>query len=77
VAEAETYRRLATALDELDLWARLAPLLPFAVHHDHTAERAAEQARRLAQIPTQRRPVDLWPVPRPGLQRIQLPRRAQ
>lgn len=51
----DAYRRLAAALDELELWRNLAPLLPFAVHHDIRAERIA------ARIPTQRRPVDLYP----------------
>lgn len=83
MAEADAYRRLAAALEDLELWTRLAPLLPFAVHHDHLAARAAERSRRLSQIPTQRtpaqraRPVVLWPVPQAGNRRIQLPRRAQ
>jgi hypothetical protein len=49
-------------LDELELWRRLAPLLPFAVHYDH------RRARALSRIPTQRRPVKLPPreVP-PGM----------
>lgn len=76
MADADIYRRLAVALDELELWRNLAPLLPWAVHHDHKAERQEERLRRLASIPQQRRPVDLWPVPRAG-QRIQLPKRAE
>jgi hypothetical protein len=85
VPDADTYRRLSAALEEIELWARIAPLLPFAVHHDHEAERERERQRRLAMIPSprrpveQRRPVDLWPVPRSGDPRrqIQLPRRMQ
>ena len=46
--DSDTYRRLAEALDEIALWAVLAPLLPFAVHHDARAERLA------ARIPRQR-----------------------
>jgi hypothetical protein len=44
----DAYRRLAEALDEIALWSVLAPLLPFAVHHDHLGERIA------ARIPRQR-----------------------
>ena len=47
-SRADAYRLLADALDEIELWKRLAPLLPFAVHHDHRHERAT------ARIPTQR-----------------------
>lgn len=46
--DGDAYRRLAAALDEIAIWAVLAPLLPFAVHHDHKAERVA------ARIPRQR-----------------------
>lgn len=75
--EADAYRRLAAALEELEIWARLAPLLPFAVHVDHDSRRLEERRRQLARIPTQRaRPVDLWPVPR-ARRPIQLPRRMQ
>jgi len=47
---ADAYRRLAAALDEMELWRRLAPLLPYAVHYDHRAARIASR------IPTQRPP---------------------
>lgn len=35
----DAYRQLADALDEIELWRNLAPLLAFAVHHDIRAER--------------------------------------
>jgi hypothetical protein len=35
----DAYRQLADALDEIELWRNLAPLLLFAVHCDHRAER--------------------------------------
>jgi len=76
VADADIYRRLVIALDDLELWSKLAPLLPFAVHHDHAADRAAQQ-RRLAQLPSPRRPVGLWPVPRAGHSRFTPPGRKQ
>lgn len=47
--------QLARALDDLDMWRNLVALLPYTVHRDHRAERAASR------IPLQRRPVDLWP----------------
>lgn len=75
--EADAYRRLAAALEDLELYAKILPLLPWAVHHDHAADRMDQRLRRLASVPQQRRPVDLWPVPRAGQQRIQLPRRMQ
>jgi hypothetical protein len=46
----DAYRHLADALDEIELWRNLAPLLPFAVHHDHRAERIRSR------MPTQRPP---------------------
>ena len=46
----EAYRQLADALDEIELWRNLAPLLVFAVHCDHRTERA------LTRIPAQRAP---------------------
>jgi hypothetical protein len=46
----DAYRQLADALDEIEFWRNLAPLLPFAVHHDHRAERIKSR------IPRQRAP---------------------
>jgi len=59
-SRADAYRQLADALDEIELWRNLAPLLPFAVHFDHRAERV--QSR----IPTQRSPRE-FVVPRRAL----------
>ena len=69
--QGDAYRRLAAALEEIELWQKLAPLLPFAVHHDHKAERVA------ARMPRQRRLANLWPVPAPGPRRLTPPGRRE
>lgn len=65
MAEADCYRELATALDDVAMHMILLALLPWTVHVDHQAERAERErrasreraARLLAQIPTQRLPM--------------------
>ena len=57
-SRADCYRQLAEALDDVQVLINFVALLPYAVRVDRDAEAAA---RALARIPTQRRPVDLWP----------------
>lgn len=58
--EADLYRQLAKAHDDITLWRNLVALLPYTVHVDHEVERARERITRLlGRIPTQRIPLDL------------------
>jgi hypothetical protein len=50
VPSGDAFRQLADALDEIELWRNLAPLLTFAVHYDHRGERIRSR------IPLQRPP---------------------
>ena len=56
------YDRMAAKIREqaadIQFWRNYAALFPYAVRVDRDAEAAA---RALTRIPTQRRPVDLWP----------------
>jgi len=69
--------QLEKARAEAHWWRNYAALYQFAVRVDREAERKAREERRLARIPQQRRPVDLWPVPRAGHARFTPPRRSQ
>lgn len=55
-SHADCHRQLADALDDVQALLNLIALLPYAVRVDHVAERVA------GRVPTQRRPVDLWPA---------------
>ncbi len=62
MSDSDLLRRLAEALEDIEVHYRLLALLPWTVHVDHAAERAEyerrasrERAERLlARIPTQR-----------------------
>lgn len=59
MSEADAYRQLAAACDEIVMWRNFVALLPYTVHVDHEYERAMGRAARLlARIPTQRAPSD-------------------
>lgn len=65
MVEADLYRELASAYDDITLWRNLVALMPWTVHVDHEAVRAHERAvRLLARMPVQRMPVDLRPLTR-------------
>jgi hypothetical protein len=58
--EAECYRELAGAFDDITMWRNLVALMPYTVHVDHEYQRAMERASRLlAQIPPPRHPIDV------------------
>lgn len=66
MVEADLYRQLASAHDDITLWRNLVAIMPWTVHVDHEAERSRERAvRLLGRIPLQRTPVDLRPLARP------------
>jgi hypothetical protein len=66
VVEADLYRELAGAHDDIAMWRNLVAIMPWTVHVDHEAVRSQERAARLlARIPTQRMPIDLRPLARP------------
>lgn len=65
MAEADTLRQLAGALDDIGMHLILLALLPWTVHVDHAAERAEFErrasrdraARLLLRVPAQRLPL--------------------
>lgn len=65
MSEADAYRQLAAAYDDIAMYRNLLALLPYTVPVNHEFERATERAALLlARIPTQRKPLDLRPAHR-------------
>lgn len=83
MAEADCYRKMAELFDDVQMLINVIALLPYGVkvHGQPPPRRLLDRVAPYPRIPLQRRPVDLWPVPRPTppgvppVQRIQLPRR--